>query len=89
MAQRTRLEYKGEDCAALELDFEIEKEGWNIYIAEDGTRLRMKVVVTKLVRIEGHFDEEGNPVYLVKSGNMVVASAPEHLRDPKGKKDNG
>lgn len=87
MAQRTRLPYKGEDCDALELDFEIEKEGWNIYVVEDGTRLRMKVVVTKLVRIEGHYDEEGNPVYLVKSGNMVVASAPEHLRDP-GKRSN-
>ena len=49
----------------------------------------MKVIVTKLVRIEGQYDNDGNPVYIVKSGNMVVASAPEHLRDPKGGKDNG
>lgn len=86
--RRTRLQYGDKEHDAWELDFDVEKEDWNIYVVEDGTRLRMKVIVTKLVRIEGQYDEDGNPVYLVKSGNMVVASAPDHLRDPSRRFDN-
>lgn len=88
MVKRTRAEFEGEMHDALELDFDVEKENWNIYLIEDGTKIRMRLVVAKILKIEGKWDQEGNPIYSIKSGNMVVASSPDHLlRPPKEPND--
>lgn len=50
------------------------------YLLADGTTLTMRTVLTQVVRVKGHFDPEGNPVYLVKSQNIVNAAAPEGLK---------
>lgn len=39
---------------------------------KDGTRLRIKPVVTEALRIDGAWDNEGHPAYIVKSTNVVV-----------------
>lgn len=38
----------------------------------DGTTLRTKLVVTEVTRLDGQWDNDGNPVYAVKSNNIVV-----------------
>ncbi len=46
----------------------------------DGTTLRVKVDVVEAARIEGQWDNEGLPVYRVKSATLVaVLDAPEEL----------
>ncbi len=50
------------------------------YLLADGTTLTMRTVVTQVVRLRGRYDPEGNPVYVVKSQNIVNATAPEDLR---------
>ncbi len=55
-------------------------ENWNEYLADDGTVIRIKLVVTEVVRVDGQYDPEGNPVYLVRSTNVTSISAPEELR---------
>lgn len=48
---------------------------------DDGSVLRLKPAVLSATRVIGEYDQDGNPAYLVKSGlQMVVTSAPEHLR---------
>jgi len=43
--------------------------------------LRLKPVVVGAVRIEGHYDPDGNPMYALKANQvMIVTSAPDHLR---------
>lgn len=39
-------------------DFEIVKEDWNEYILEDGTKLRIKTVLVRALRL---VDDEGQP----------------------------
>jgi len=39
----------------------------------------MKIVVTEVLRIDGQYDAEGNPVYFVKSANIISVIAPEEL----------
>ena len=47
----------------------------------DGTTLRLKTDVIEVVRFNGEWDPEGNPLYNVKSGSlMVVLESPENLR---------
>ena len=48
---------------------------------DDGSILRMKPVVTEVVRIDGQWDNDGNPAYVVKSTNvLVVVESPQELR---------
>lgn len=59
-------------------------ERWTEILLDDGSVLRLKPSVISAIRIEGHYDPEGNPMYALKAGQvMIVASAPEHLRRPK------
>jgi hypothetical protein len=59
-------------------------ERWTDIVLEDGTSLRLKPSVLSAVRIIGQYDPEGNPVYALRAGQiMIVASAPENLKQPK------
>ena len=40
----------------------------------DGTILKTKLTVVEVVRIDDEWDSDGNPAYVVKSGNVVVVS---------------
>jgi hypothetical protein len=59
-------------------------ERWTELKLEDGSVLRVKPVIMTVLRIEGHYDNQGNPMYGIQGGQaMAVASAPEHLRKPQ------
>jgi hypothetical protein len=56
-------------------------ERWTELKLEDNSVLRLKPNVLKVTRIEGKWDNEGNPLYAINSMmTMVVASAPDRLR---------
>jgi hypothetical protein len=56
-------------------------ERWTELRLEDGTVLRVKPNVMSAVRIDGRYDQDGNPMYAVKGAQtMMIVSAPEHLR---------
>ena len=56
------------------------KELVNVYELEDGSVISFKVVVTEIWRVDGVYDNEGNPSYIVRSANIVTITAPENLR---------
>ncbi len=61
-------------------------ERWSEVTLEDGSVLRLKPSVFAAIRIEGEWDPEGNPMYAVKAGQvLVINSAPEHLRRKSGR----
>ena len=55
-------------------------EQWNTYLLEDGSVLRVKLVVTKVSRLENSHDTEGNPVYVFQSTNVTSVEAPPNLK---------
>lgn len=56
-------------------------------VLADGSTLRLRVDVIEVARFNGEWDPEGNPLYNVKSANiMAVLESAEHLR--KGAKKN-
>lgn len=59
-------------------------ERWSDVKLDDGTTLRIKPVVMAVSRIDGHYDQEGNPMYAVQAGQAMTANAPDHLRKPPG-----
>lgn len=57
-------------------------EFWNEYLLDDGTRVRIKLVVTEVLKLPGEFDVHGNPVYVVNSTNVMHVNAPGEQRKP-------
>jgi hypothetical protein len=55
-------------------------EHWNEYLVDDGTVIRVKMVATEVIRFDGQFDAQGNPVYMLQSTNVMAVSAPDNLR---------
>jgi hypothetical protein len=58
-------------------------ERWTEVKLEDGTLLRVKPSVISAIRIDGEFDQEGNPMYAIKVQPMLIVVAPEHMKKPK------
>ena len=70
----------GRDVDVTEIGYRTSGEYWNEYLADDGTVIRVKLIATEVLRLDGQFDQEGNPVYIVKTTNVTNVSAPENLR---------
>ena len=55
-------------------------EHWNDYLLRDGTVLKMKTIVSEVWRVVGEYDSDGNPIYFVRSSNVLNINAPDELR---------
>ena len=84
MSSRVTLEYQGRKVSGQKVAFDIEKENWNVYRLEDGSTVRVRLVVAQIIRIDGEYTPEGDPVYLVNSTNVVTTDVPDHLRKDLG-----
>jgi hypothetical protein len=78
MPRKTTAQFMGEMVPAEEMDFEPLRETWNEYRVADGSLLRLKVVVSKILRLEKR-NPQGEPIYLITSTNVVSATVPPEL----------
>lgn len=70
----------GRTIEATVMPFQTSNEPWNEYLVEDGSVIKVKLVTTEVLRVDGEHDPQGNPVYLTQSTNIMAVSAPDHLR---------
>jgi hypothetical protein len=61
------------------VDFETVREEYNSDKLSDGSMIRMKTVVTNIVRTD-EFTPAGEPIYVVNSQNVLVADVPDDLK---------
>lgn len=65
---------------AEDLDFTEQKETWNSYKLDDGTTLKVKLVLQGVKRLR-KWNPDGMPIYLINSTNVVRAvNVPKGLR---------
>lgn len=86
MANRMKIKVQDKEVEGEIIDFRTEKEDWNEYQLEDGTKIKLKVVVSKILRTD-LVNDTGDPVYVVNSTNVVDATVPENLRVSKNQSD--
>lgn len=79
MAPKKRYSFGGKEIMGQELEFETEREGWNVYILEDGTRVKLKSVTATIVRLDEYLPT-GEPIYLVNASNVVATDVPDNLK---------
>ena len=66
---------------AVDIGINESSEKWSEFTLEDGTILRAKIVLLGAGRIDGEWDQEGNPVYVIKSHQVVtIVESPAELR---------
>ena len=67
-----KVPYQGRQVEGKSVDFLTRKEDFNEYQLADGKILRIKMVVTRIIRLEEEKAPDGNPVYLIQSQNVVA-----------------
>ncbi len=70
----------GREVEGTVMPYQTGREEWNEYLVEDGTIIRMKLVATEIVRLDGEYDPQGNPAYVIQSTNVTSVSAPDDLK---------
>ncbi len=76
MARKTRINIGDRTIEAEDMEFTTGREDWNEYQVEDGHTVRIKLVVSSILRTADR-DPQGNPVYIVQSTNIVKVLPPE------------
>lgn len=69
---------------ATEVPVDEATERWTDIRLADGTQIRIKMVVVSVVRIDGQYDNDGNPMYQLKANQVMSVSAPDRLRKGAG-----
>jgi len=65
---------------AVEVEITESSERWTEVKLADGTTIRTKPVILTVFRVDGHYDQDGNPIYQIKANQVMTASAPDHLK---------
>ncbi len=53
-----------------------QEEGWNTYLLEDGTVVKVKLVVKKISRVMGQTMPTGEPVFNIEGDMVSTSHAP-------------
>ena len=65
---------------SIDLDFTEEEEHWNSYTLSDGTKLKVKLVLRGVKRLN-RYEPDGTPIYVINSINVVRAvNVPSELK---------
>ena len=67
------------------VEFAIEHEAWNVYALADGSKLRMRVILTRVARVGTHPD--GTPEY--KFDHAVMCQVEPVQTAEEKERDNG
>jgi len=82
--RKRKVTFQGQQVEATVMPFQVGGEHWNEYLIDDGTVARIKLVVTEVLRVDGVYDPQGNPLYLINMTNVTSISAPDELRREGG-----
>lgn len=75
-----KINFQGREVDATDVEFQTRKEDWNEYQLMDGSVIKMKLVVSTIFRVDGIYDNEGNPAYYIKSTTVPFVKSPDSLK---------
>jgi hypothetical protein len=76
----TKINVNGKTRAAQQIEVTEATRPWTDFLLEDGSRLRVNVVIDAVHRLEGEYDQRGNPIYYVNARTISSTLSPETLR---------
>jgi len=78
MPRKVKIKWRERPVEGEEIDFDPLAEKWNEYRLSDGTLIKLKLVISRIVRIE-EYNEQGEPIYIISSQNVLSATVPPEL----------
>ena len=81
MVKETTIIFNGKKVLAEEMEFKAINENWNEYETEDGSRIKIKLVCAKILRLKDKYDKEGNPIYRLLSANVATVESPNKIKE--------
>lgn len=84
MEQKTKVLVNGQWVPATVVPVKSTQEGWNQYLLEDGSVVKVKLVVTEVARVDGVYEPDGTPVYTTKWNVVAAVTAPQELKKLPG-----
>ena len=67
-----KIQVAGKELDATPIPFTGSGEMAHSLLLDDGTVLRVKVVITEVLRLEGQTDALGRPAYILQSATLIV-----------------
>ena len=67
-----KVNYQGKQVEGKPVDFLTRKEDFNEYQLTYGKILRIKNVVTRIIKLEGETAPDGTPLYIIQNQNVVA-----------------
>ena len=65
---------------ATDVNIVEEEDSWNSYVLDDGTTLKVRVIVEQVKRLDKH-KRDGTPIYVVKLAYVTrLTNVPKHLK---------
>ncbi|MEO8370662.1 MAG: hypothetical protein ABI806_15875 [Candidatus Solibacter sp.] len=80
MGPKKTVEHEGRKVMAQPLEFDTKSEAWNQYALEDGSTLKMKIVLLNVLRLEGVY-KDGLPVYQFAAHQILGVDVPDELKE--------
>jgi hypothetical protein len=78
---KKKIPLLGREAEVADVPIVKSNEPWSEYELEDGSVVKFKSVASSVLRIEGQYNADGTPIYIVLSSPVViVVSASDKLR---------
>jgi hypothetical protein len=71
----------GREHEAEPVGFRTSGEHFNEYLLDDGSVLRIKLVLTDVWRVKNTYDTYGDPASLVRHSEVTAVDVPDHLSE--------
>ncbi len=73
MGEKIQFNVSGNTIEGEIINFKAINEDWSEYQLENGTKIKVKIVVSKIVK-SNEVNESGQPIYYIQSSNIVDAT---------------
>jgi hypothetical protein len=71
----------GGTAEGVEVQVDESTERWSEFTFHDGTVMRAKLTIVSAVRVDGHFDQQGNPLYTINATPVFgMLNVPQEYR---------
>jgi hypothetical protein len=78
-SKKVQVPFKGKIIEGEEIRFKEVEERWNEYELEDGTNMKIKLVLSRVVRTN-EYNADNDPIYVVNTQNILNVIVPEKLK---------
>jgi len=76
-----KIKYGSQEVEADPVEIIRADEPWCEYVLADGTKIRIKHVLGAIFRASDTYNDSGEPLYITRSQNVVIASeVPDDLK---------